>query len=157
MLFQLRDLSENEKDAVLSAPIYVGLLVGGADGELSKPELDRLVHLIEVKTFSEGNDVQNIYEAIEEFSNDNVSSYVQKKIGQLPSDLADRETELVNRLARLNSILAKLSKTYARQYYKSLKDIAVSVANADGGFFGISAISHEEKEFISLPMIDAPA
>ena len=157
MLFQLRNLSENEKDAVLSAPIYIGLLVGGADGELSEPELDRLVKVIEVKTFSEGNDVQNIYEAIEEFSQDQVSAYVQKKIAQLPSDMGEREAELVSRLSRLNNILPKLNKTYARQYYNSLKDIAVSVANADGGFFGIAAISHEEKEFISLPMIEAPA
>jgi hypothetical protein len=57
-------------------------------------------------------------------------------------------------LTTLNTILPKLNPTYALQFRDSLHDIAVEVAKASGGIFGIGSIGEEEKELLDLPMID---
>ncbi len=151
MDFPLRDLNETEKQVVNNAPIIVGILIGCADGEMSQDEMDRIEEVIKTKTFSEKNDVHYLYDDIA--SND-LTGTIANIFDGLGNSAQDKATSAIAQLTELNSILPKLNPTYAIQYRDSLLDLAVAVAKASGGVFGIGTISEEEKDLIDLPMIN---
>jgi hypothetical protein len=61
--------------------------------------------------------------------------------------------EISRRLTPLNDILAKLEPKVAAAMYDELKTFAKHVARASGGFLKMLSISHEERRWISLPML----
>ncbi len=151
MDFPLRNLNETEKDSLKIAPIYVGLLIASVDGEVSKNELARIEDIIKTKTFSEHNDVHYLYT---ELANNDLLNNISTIFDGLGSSTDERVSGATEALKNLNSILPRLNPTYALQFRDSLHDIAVEVAKASGGIFGIGSISDEEKEVLNLPMID---
>lgn len=151
MDFPLRNLNYTEKQSMMNAPIHVGLLIGSVDGEVSKKELDRIEGIIKTKTFSEDNDVHYLYV---DLVKDDLSGKISTIFDTLGNTAEERVNEATAALKGLNSILPKLNPTYALQFRDSLHDIAVEVAKASGGIFGMGSISEEEKELLNLPMID---
>ena len=136
---------------MMNAPIHVGLLIGSVDGEVSKKELDRIEGIIKTKTFSEDNDVHYLYV---DLVKDDLSGKISTIFDTLGNTAEERVNAATAALKGLNSILPKLNPTYALQFRDSLHDIAVEVAKASGGVFGMGSISEEEKELLNLPMID---
>ncbi len=151
MDFPLRNLNETEKDSLKTAPIYVGLLIASVDGEVSENELARIEDIIKTKTFSEQNDVHYLYT---ELANNDLLGNINTIFNGLGDSTEARVSGATEALKNLNSILPKVSPTYALQFRDSLHDIAVEVAKASGGIFGMGSISDEEKEVLDLPMID---
>jgi len=151
MDFPLRNLNETEKDSLKTAPIYVGLLIASVDGEVSENELARIEDIIKTKTFSEQNDVHYLYT---ELANNDLLGNINTIFNGLGDSTEARVSGATEALKNLNSILPKVSPTYALQFRESLHDIAVEVAKASGGIFGMGSISDEEKEVLDLPMID---
>jgi len=154
MLDNLTQLDKEEKDLLIVAPSLVAALIGGADGEFSDDEIERAAEVIHIKTFSEKHEhVREIYELLDHESTeqDMVSLMVS-----LPKDTKERNSYLTERLSSVNAILPKLNYAFSKRYYKSLRQIAHLVANADGGFWGIGSIHEAEKEFVKLPMINEP-
>ena len=151
MDFPLRNLNETEKDSLKTAPIYVGLLIASVDGEVSENELARIEDIIKTKTFSEQNDVHYLYT---ELANNDLLGNINTIFNGLGDSTDARVSGATEALKNLNSILPKVSPTYALQFRDSLHDIAVEVAKASGGIFGMGSISDEEKEVLDLPMID---
>jgi len=152
-MYQLRNLTETEKEYVLQGPIFVALLIGGADGEMSTKERERISELIHVKTYSLKNEVEELYEVLDKRD---TNAQVDAILNSLPNNWEDRRVEISNQLSRVSKAIKKLDKAFATQYYKSLKGIAVAMANAAGGVFGIGAISESESEVLDLPMIEKP-
>ncbi|MFT5725031.1 MAG: tellurite resistance protein [Bacteroidia bacterium] len=151
MDFPLRNLNDTEKQSLTNAPIVVGILIGCADGELSANELSRIEQVIKTKTFSEQNDVHYVYN---ELANSNLIGSIETLFENLGNTSEERVQAATVELTTLNTILPKLNPTYALQFRDSLHDIAVEVAKASGGIFGIGSIGEEEKELLDLPMID---
>lgn len=151
MDFPLRNLNDTEKQSLKNAPIQVGILIGSADGDLSEKELSRIEEIIRTKTFSEHNDVHYLYT---ELTNGDLSGTIHKIFNELGTNAEERVAGATAALKGLNPILPKLNPTYALQFRDSLHDIAVEVAKASGGIFGMGSISEEEKELLNLPMID---
>ena len=155
MLFQLRNLSEREYKLVMDAPILVGILIGSADGILSEKEVSRLREIIQTKVYSEKNDVHLLYKKLAEGDlNDNITS-LAAQTAEFPT-IELKEEFMISQLSRLNKILPKLNHAYAVQYRKTLKDIAVAIANASGGILGIGRVSYEEGELLDLKFILKP-
>lgn len=136
---------------MMDAPIWVGILIGCADGKMVPQELKRIEEVIKTKTFSEHNDVHYLYT---ELAENNLHSNIEGLFGSLTGTPEEKSHLATEKLSELNAILPKLNETYAKQYRDSLHDLAVAVAKAAGGVLGIGSISHEEKELIDLPMID---
>ena len=151
MDFPLRNLNETEKDSMKSAPILAGLLIACVDGEVTEKELARIEQIIKTKTFSEHNDVHYLYT---ELANDSLNGRIKSVFADLGHSTDERVANATEALKGLNTILPKLNPTYALQFRDSLHDIAVEVAKASGGIFGMGSISEEEKELLNLPMID---
>jgi hypothetical protein len=73
-----------------------------------------------------------------------------------PPSATDRNPAIVKELSQLSAILKKIDPSLAREFYKSLREIAHKVAQSSGGLLGLNSIGAEEAKFITLPMIDEP-
>jgi len=155
MLFQLRNLSDREYKLVMDAPILVGILIGSADGVLSEKEVNRLRELIQTKVYSEKNDVHLLYKKLaEDELSDNITS-LAAQTAEFPT-IELKEKFMIEQLQGLNKIWPKMNRGYAVQYHKSIRDIAIAVANSSGGILGMGRISFEEGELIDLKFITKP-
>ena len=154
MLYQLRHLSDKERQTIKDAPIWVSLFIASANGHIDNKELKRIKDVIHVKSYSLKNDVHLLYEELDDASK--IDALISEVIGSLPEDPEERVQNLYDRISQLNPILPKLDNTYARQYYKSLREIGVSVANASGGVLGVGKVGEEEHNLLELRMINRP-
>jgi tellurite resistance protein len=152
LLYQLRNLTDIEKNAMVNAPVWVTLLIACADNDLNPDEIKKAAEIIHARSFSEESDVRNLYKEIDEDFN----HLVQIEINNLPLVGEERIEQLTENLKQLNAIYPKLEHAYATQFHRSLQKLASLVAQADGGFLGIGSISYKEAEYIKLPMITAP-
>jgi hypothetical protein len=153
MINQLHILSEEEKQSVLDAPIFVAIYIAGADDDINEEELDSTIKLIHTKTFSEHNSLaDNIYKKLDQ----NSEAILGKMLSKIPGELEERNEMLTKELSKLNSILPKLNKGFALEFYNSLKDIAFYVARSSGGVMGIGKVNDKEREVLDLSMIRKP-
>lgn len=152
MFEYIHNLSESEKNLVLNAPLYVTILVAGADGEISHEEKKKAIEIIHIKSFAEGYEMREIYKNLEY----DVAHELRTLIAALPEATTERNQYLSDLLAGLNQIFPKLDKNFAVKYYKSLREFAHYIAHAEGGFWGVASVSSAEKEVVKLPMIMDP-
>lgn len=153
MLSRISQLKEDEQALVKKAPVLVGLLIAAADHHIEPEEIERIAQTVHTKTFSEKNDVSDLYEEI----SDEVENLVAQTVKSLPSDAEERVAQLSAQIEALNPIMRKLDTTFALQLYKSLRSMAVNVANASGGILRMGNISYSEKDFLHLNMLEDPS
>ena len=152
MDFPLRNLNETEKDSLKTCTNSRWFVDWHLSTErCQKKSLARIEGIIKTKTFSEDNDVHYLYV---DLVKDDLSGKISTIFDTLGNTAEERVNAATAALKGLNSILPKLNPTYALQFRDSLHDIAVEVAKASGGIFGMGSISEEEKELLNLPMID---
>lgn len=154
MLFQLRNLNDSEKETVKMAPVWVAIYVAALDHKIDTTEIKKIKEVIHIKTYSEKNDVHFLYEELDDSAK--IDAMISKSLAELPEDNAERLAVLEGKLSRLNSIFSKLNPEYAKNYYRSLRDIAVAIANSAGGVMGVGKITADESHAIKLPMINKP-
>ncbi|MBR9859269.1 hypothetical protein GYB22_00660 [bacterium] len=137
---------------MLKSPVWVSLLVACADQHLDEHEIETAKKIVHVKTFSEASDVRNLYTELDH----NIDATVETESAAMPQDPKERIKYFEAKLAQLNDILPKLEHTYAVQFYKSLKNIALHIAKSEGGVLGIGNINDAEEHYLDLPMIQKP-
>lgn len=152
MFEHITNLTESEKNLILHAPMYVSVLIAGADGEINDTEKHKILELIHTKTFSEKYELREIYQSLDL----DAAHELRELIATLPQDKEERNQKLSDTLAGLNKVLPKLEHRFQVQFYKSLRQFAHYIATADGGFWGVGALKHAEEEFVKLPMIQNP-
>lgn len=150
MQSEILKLSEKEREAILNAPFWVTALIAGADGNIDDNELEKAIHLVHTKAYSEKPGVKELYEMIEVRD---IELQLNKFIGNLPRALNKRSALLEQNLESLNAILAQLDPHFSNNYVKSLRNFAVHIANASGGIWGMSTISDEERRWLHLTML----
>jgi hypothetical protein len=150
---ELEILSRDELDLLKLMPVWVSMLVAGADSKFDKKELRRAILLARSKKEVEEESLRDFYREIAEQFELNFKGYM----ALLPNDASARNRILVSRITKLNKILPKLDRQFAAAYYHTLKEFALEVAKAAGGVFGIGAINSEEAQYIDLPMLDDPS
>ena len=152
MLYQLQKLSSEEQTSVKRSPIWVTLLVACADYDIQEKEIDRAKEIIYIKSYALQNDLKNLYKELDA----NIEQEIDQALAAIPAGGNDRIQYLEEKISELNPILGKLDSTFNKQLYKSLKSVALAVAQSDGGLFGVGRISDEEERYISLPMLKKP-
>jgi hypothetical protein len=148
MLYQLKDLTERERQIVKYAPVWVILYVACADNDIETSEIDRGKEIIQIKSYAEKNDVRELYDLLKT----NIDQEIDLALKELSAVGSVRLSYLEENLAKLNDIFPKLDSAYAKQLYKSLRSLAREVAKSSG-FFGIGIISELEEKAIQLPML----
>lgn len=148
----IHHLSAEEKKLMINAPLYVSVLIAGADGNIKNEEKARTVELVHIKSFSEHHGINEFYKELDH----DVAEELRNLIASLPENTEERQTLLSDLLAGLNHIFPKLDHVFVSHYYKSLREFAHYIATAEGGFWGMGAISKEEEKYLKLPMIHEP-
>ena len=152
MLHQLRNLNQQEMDLLAAAPVWVMLLIACADQNIEEKEVNRGKEIIRIKSYAEKSDVRLIYSDLET----QMDVIIDEALKSLSADGAERITFISAKLEELNDVLAKIERSFAIQFYNSLRDLAIYVAQASDSFFGVNAINEEEKKYIKLPMLRKP-
>jgi hypothetical protein len=152
MLYQLSQLNTEERELIYDAPVWVSIYVALADNRIKKEERKKIVETVHTKTFSEKNDLSEMYKELKV----NIESRIQLAIDQIPVFQEEKEPFVREKLVAVNSAMKKLDKVFARQLYKSLKDFAVITAQASGGVLGVNRINETEKGLLNLDMIEQP-
>jgi hypothetical protein len=152
MLYHISKLHRDEQELVKKAPLLVTILVAGADGEVDSEEINKAVNLIHTKSFFEASDIRHLYKEIDH----DVEASLNTLLKELPTDAIEREKRVSEQLEGLNPIFAKLDSQIAIDFYKSLRNFALKVAQTSGGILGINVVNHHEKEVVKLPMLNEP-
>ncbi len=153
MIPQFEDLSEDERELMYSLPIYVAVLIAGADGKIDAVEVKRAVSLSDIKKLKARKDLLDYYNHV----NTDYEDKIKMTIANLPVGQKEREKILIDHLMSVNEVLKKIDKPFAIKLYASLKEIAKHIAEASGGVFGYMSVGYEESRLIDLKMIKDPA
>jgi hypothetical protein len=153
MIPQFEDLSEDERELMYSLPIYVSVLIAGADGKIDAVEIKKAVSLSDIKKLKARKDLLEYYNHVSTDYEDKI----KMTIANLPVGHKEREKILVDHLQSVNVVFKKIDKPFAIKLYASLKEIAKHIAEASGGVFGYMSVGYEESRLIDLKMIKDPA
>ena len=147
---ELEKLSTEERQQMLDAIALITILVGTADGEMDEEEKGWAAKLTDIRAFEEKGVMSAYYEAVgAEFS-----ERLQAFDKALPTEVSERMSAASEKIAALNPIMRKMDDFDAAAYYKSFLSFAKHVAQASGGIMRFMSIGPEEKEVMTLPMLD---
>ncbi len=153
MIQQFKNLSEEEKTALLDAPALIAILIAGADNNIDEKEVNFSEKIAHYRAGNNESNLQGYYSEVDKF----ISDAIAQQINTLPKELIDRQHIITEELSKLNEIFPKLDKGFATDLYKSFLTFAKSVAQSSGGVWGYASITPEEERLLGLSMIKDPA
>ena len=153
MIAQFEDLNQDELELMYSLPIYVSVLIAGADGKIDSSEIKKAVTLAGLRKKKARKDLLEFYRHF----NMDYEDKIKMAIANLPSGQKEREKILIEELEKSNVVFAKLDKAFSIKLYASLLETAKHIAEASGGVFGYMSVGYEESRLIDLKMIKNPA
>ena len=153
MIPQFEDLNPEESELMYSLPIYVAVLIAGADGKIDSTEIKKAVTLAGLKEKKARKDLLDFYTHV----NTDYEDKIKMTIANFPSGHKEREKMLIDELTKANDVFRKIDKAFAIKLYASLKETAKHIAEASGGVFGYMSVGYEESRLIDLKMIKNPA
>lgn len=153
MINYLDPLSEEEKLFLQKAPVLVSILIAGADNKIDKSEIKEALRISRYKPIKARILLKNFYSSI----GDEFEYNLIEEIASLPREARKRTPMIVEELGKLNTILPKLDRKFAIQFYESMKDIAKKIAKASGGVLGYISVDYAELKLMELKMIKNPA
>ncbi len=149
----LSNLNQEEKEELYLTPVWVSLLIAGADNDFSKKEIKKAVNLAHEKQKTSDRFLVEFYKDVASKFEVNLKGYITL----MPKDLEQRTDFLINKLTRVNDLFKKIELEYAQQLYLSFRDFAYRIARVSGGLFGLLSVSFAESKFIDLKMIREPS
>lgn len=149
MIQEFESLREDEQEVLLRAPVYVAILIAGADGKIDKTERREAIDIARNKQSRSREQLSEFYKLVGEAFEEQFN----KLDGELPSGTDERISAITTELRKLNFILPKVDKNFAIKFIASLKDLAKKIAEASGGVLGYLSISYEESRLMELKMI----
>ena len=153
MIPEFDGLRDDEIDLLLKAPIYVSILIAGADGMIDDRERKEAIEIARSKQVRARAQLIEYYKEVA----DDFDLKMEQLIRDLPSEADKRNADISIELRKLNRILPKIDKAWASTFYASLKDMAKRVAEASGGILGYLSVSYDEAKLLELKMIDDPS
>ncbi|WP_017731699.1 hypothetical protein [Nafulsella turpanensis] len=160
MIEQFAYLTKEEQDLIMDAPALITAMVAASDKEIDSKdkeidskEVERGLDLMKWKQFRARPDLLNYYQEVSRQFPERLDALLKK---ELPTDEANRNQQIEERLRGLNKVLPKFDKEFAEQLYASYRELAKRVAESSGGVLGYLSINFNEAKLIKLPMIDDP-
>jgi hypothetical protein len=152
MITQFGSLTKEEQEFLYTAPILVSILIAGADGDIDRNEIKEGMNQTR-KQRAANPGIVELYEEVRVDFEDKLKILLQS----YPVEATQRNGLLVEELSRLNTLLPKVEKNFAVQYYNSICDLAMKIAKSSGGLFGMKSIGDAEARYVKLPMIKDPS
>ena len=148
----LNKLTSKEIEELYLVPVWVAILVAGANKKVDNSEIKSAVGLAEEKRNKETDLIKDYYTKVADKFEVNLRGY----LNLLPTDDDKRLEFLLNKLDRVNYFFSKIEKEVSYRLYLSFRDFAYKVARSSGGIFGLLSVSFAESTYIDLKMIQNP-
>ncbi len=149
---EFENLRPDEIQVMLDAPVYVAILIAGADGKIDNKERKEAIEVARSKQSRAREQLVEFYKLVGQEFETKFNDFIAK----LPEDEKDRTKDIEQELRKLNFILPKIDRPFAIKFYASLKDLAKKIAEASGGILGYLSVSYEEQTLMDLKMINDP-
>jgi len=146
-------LSSDEVELMHKAPMLVCILIAGADGRIDQSEISKAISLASEKYVPGKSRLAEFYDEVGSDFEDKLKIVIQG----FPLKEKERSPKVIDELRELNPILKKLDRQFSIEFYKSLKEIAMEIANSSGGVLGMKKVGQEEARYLSLDMINDPS
>ncbi len=157
--FQLKSLSEVQRERLLDVPVYITLYVGVADGTLDREEIEWSEHIAEFRAQQE-DDLLGRYWS-------DVDRRFRRRFFQIRSELGVVPDKEVSPMVVMQQIEAwfrgipsaypSLPEGWVVELYESWRTYARQVARASGGILGFGAVSgKEERAILKIEKLLAP-
>ena len=153
MIAAFDKLSDSEIELMLRAPLLTCILIAGADNDIDRKEIQEAIQVARKKANKSKASLLEYYRLVGEDFEDKLKIVLQS----FPIEATQRNPLIIEELTMLNSIMPKLSKGFAAEFYQSLRDLAMKIASSSGGLLGLKSIGQEEARFVNLPMIKDPS
>jgi len=153
MIPEFDSLSSNEVELMHKTPMLVSILIAGADGRIDQSEISKAISLASKKYVRGKSRLAEFYDEVGSDFEDKLKIVIQG----FPVKEKERTPKVVAELAEVNPILKKLDRQFSVELYKSLKEIALEVANSSGGVLGMKKVGQEEARYLALDMINDPS
>ena len=153
MIPEFNRLSTEETDLMFKAPFLIIILIAGADDKIDKHEMKQAIAISKLKLKRARRELVEYYNIVGQDFEDKLKIFIH----DLPKDTGERNEEISKELAKLNDIFPKLDKKFAVNFYESMKDMAVKIAESSGGVFGFMSVGYEESKVVDLQMIREPS
>lgn len=153
MIPEFNRLSTEETDIMFKAPFLIIILIAGADDKIDKHEMKQAIAISKLKLKRARRELVEYYNIVGQDFEDKLKIFIH----DLPKDTGERNEEISKELAKLNDIFPKLDKKFAVNFYESMKDMAVKIAESSGGVFGFMSVGYEESKVVDLKMIREPS
>lgn len=153
MVPELDRLTASEVELVYKAPILVCILIAGADGKIDRKEIKEALTFAQKKQRSSLSSVAVLFKEISTDFEDKLKMLTQG----FPYEATQRNPLITEELSGLNLLWRKLEPSFAHEFYKTLLNIAESIASSSGGVLGFNAVGSEEARFVKLGMIKDPS
>ncbi|MCK5104154.1 MAG: hypothetical protein KAR17_15115, partial [Cyclobacteriaceae bacterium] len=142
----LRNLTQEEIEELYLIPIWVSILIAGADNKIDKSEFKKAIKIADDKQKKENYLIIDYYKKVAAKFEVNLKGYM----ALMPKDKEKRVNFLITKLDRVNYLFSKLEKDFSYMLYLSFRDFANKVAHASGGIFGLLSVSYAESKYIDL-------
>ena len=149
----LTNLTDEEREELYLVPVWVSILIAGADNKFNRAEIRKAIKVAREKQMKEGSPLVDYYRKVAKKFEVNLKGYITL----MPSNENQRHKFLVNKLERVNYFFSKMEEEIAYQLYLSFRELAIKVAQASGGIFGLLSVSYAESKYIDLKMIADPS
>ncbi len=149
----LRNLIEVEAEELYLIPVWISILIAGADGKIDRSEIKKAIQIANLKQGSNKKLIADYYKTVASRFEVNLKGFILL----MPENKVQRFDFLINKLERANYLLSKLEKDFAHQLYLSFVEFANMVAHASGGILGLNSVSKSESKYIDLNMIKNPS
>ncbi|MEQ9403785.1 MAG: hypothetical protein RIM99_09385 [Cyclobacteriaceae bacterium] len=153
MIPEFESLREDEVEVIVKAPVYVAILIAGADGNIDKSERKEAINVARNKQSRSREQLAEFYKIVGEAFEDNFNSLID----ELPSGTEERISAITKELRKLNFILPKVDKNFSIKFHASLKELAKKIAESSGGVLGYLSVGYEEAKLMELKMINDPS
>ncbi|MBS1517757.1 MAG: hypothetical protein JSS91_06690 [Bacteroidetes bacterium] len=150
MISEFRNLNREEIELMLDAPALVTLLIAGADGNIEQKQIDWGSKITHFRAKDEDSIMQSYYAEVEKTFDDTLAQY----ISAFPTDIEERAGIINKELSKINDILPKLSREFAKEFYEDMRTLSKQIAKATGGIWGYGSISAAEQKYLDLEIIN---
>lgn len=153
MIPEFDNLSHAEIELMHKAPMLVCILIAGADDHIDNREIKKAIDLTEKKQKRTKSHLLAFYREVGEDFEDKLRIVIQ----DFPVEYKERSPLVVKSLAQINEVLKKVDRNFAKEFYKSLREIASEIAKSSGGLLGLKSVGEAEAKYVELPMLKDPA
>lgn len=153
MVEEFKYLRDDEVEVMLKAPVYVAILIAGADGKIDNSERKEAINIARAKQSRARDQLVSYYAEVGK----NFEEKFEELLKALPEETDARNDAISMELRKVNYVFKKIDKNFSVKLYASLKELAKKIAEASGGIMGYLSVSYEEQKLMDLRMINDPS